>query len=523
MTVTPNALYYLNSWDACVHVAGGTAHWEMLAKCRLDYSVSSLSRIDAFIDAIRIKFKPERDDFLYRTENQNLLFFLAFYTGEVVGRAIGVPPQWLSYREATQIALDHENMFSECMETSVCCRYPGNTTLEIDFFHPLYAIVTRLLDGNAGKSIRCSAGLFLTGELDSEPLAGEPTPPFVPGLFGEGEFFQSKGIGCNYAMIRPWWGNNHPIRYVLDNAEHLLEHGRVVWGTFVRANKDLFTPKYVIGACADVIYDPSGRLPVEDLLAIAEKLPALAEQHQANPSFAPIARHLADESNPVFAMALPTALCPQPLLMSSTYIDQTFLPDGMLTVRHFPLLISDSYPGAVIILPWQTWPAHLVETWRSMSRAMHGQEIDSRNWRQQFEETLREEHARRSAANNAASANALYEEGLLYFHGRGVPQDYSAARRLWEQAAALGEANAMNNLGIIYADGLGAEPDLNKAIAFYRSAAACGHVLGQLNIGKTFLREADCGIDREEARTNLQAAARQGSEEAVNLLLRHMR
>lgn len=114
MTATPNALYYLNAWAADSDPADGMAHRTMLKKCRLDYSVASLSRIDAFLDALRITYKPTRDAFIGHPENQNLLFFLAFYVGELVGRALGAPPLWLSYQDAKKVAHDHDQILPAC-------------------------------------------------------------------------------------------------------------------------------------------------------------------------------------------------------------------------------------------------------------------------------------------------------------------------------------------------------------------------------------------------------------------------
>jgi len=526
MTATLNALYYVNAWEADTDVADGLAHRAMLKKCRLDYSVASLSRIDAFLDALRITYKPARDAFLDHPENQNLLYFLAFYVGEVVGRALGAPPLWLSYEDATKIAPDHDQMFSACFETSVCCRYPDDLTAKVDFFMPLYALFTRLLSADSGKSIRFSAGLFLPLGSDASPSATTPTPAFVPGLFGSARSGYSPPDAAarrQHRLVRPWWGNGHKMSILLDSADRLMNTGRLVWGTLVQANKILFEPEYQIGAGGEVIYDPSGRLPPEELVALASQLFALKGTAQRNAGLAALSAHLADEMTPAFGMDIPPPLCPQPLKLSSTYFDQFFLPDGMLTLRHFPLLISDDLPGLVMILPWQLWPVDLAGQWRAASESIHGRRIDSSDWKKRYDDAVQREHTRRTAASNADAAIQLYEEGLLHYHGRGIPQDFVQARHLWERAAELADTNSLNNLGILYEAGQGVTPDLQKSISFYRRAAEGGSLLAQFNMGKTYLRERDSGITHAEAKQWLQMAARQGNEEAVNLLLRHFR
>lgn len=521
MSVTLNALYYINAWNAGADVSHGMAYRDALQKCRLDYSVASLGRIDALLDVLRITRKPVREAFLAQDENQNLLYYLAFYAGEVVGRTLAAPPQWLSYQDAVALAPSHQTMFSDCFENSICCRFPDDRTAQADFFNPLYALVSRLMSANSGKSIRFSAGLFFPARFDAEPLASKPAPPLAPGLFGEAFTLPAASKRERYPIIRPWWGDGHKISYMLDSAALLLDEGRVVWGATVQANMALFSPEYCIGAMGDVLYDPAGRLPPGDLVQVATALAALKGTQAGEAGLKAIAEHLTTETTPAFGLDVPASVCPQPLKLSTTYFDQVFLPDGMLTLRWYPILISDQCPGAVLVLPWQLWPAKFVEQWRHQSEAIHGQRVDSRDWKRLYDNSLAQETERRAMPAHALDPDQFYKEGLLYFHGRGFARDYAKARRLWEQAAELGEANSMNNLGIVHEQGLGVPANTQKAISYYLRAAESGHPLAQLNLGKTYLRDAKSGIDVADAKRWLQMAARQGNDEAVSLLLQN--
>ena len=60
--------------------------------------------------------------------------------------------------------------------------------------------------------------------------------------------------------------------------------------------------------------------------------------------------------------------------------------------------------------------------------------------------------------------------GVLYYNGQIVSQNYSAARDLYELAAALGSTQAAINLGSIYEDGHTAEPDYARAYLWYSFA-----------------------------------------------------
>lgn len=526
MTATLNALYYLKAWEAETEIVGGMAHGAMLKKCRMDYSIASLRRIDAFIDALRISSKPSRDEFLQAADNQNLLYFLAFYAGEVIGRALGSPPIWLSYDDAKEVTPDHDRMFGHCFETSVCCRFLDSKVPRVDFFMPLYALVSRLLDADSGKSIWFSAGLCMPIGDDSPIPQDTPTPTLAPGLLGTGRSGfvpPDTNTRRQYQLVRPLWGTGHPIQPVLDHADQLLATGRIVWGAVVRANQTMFNPEYRIGAPGDVIYDPQGRVPPEDLHAIARRIFALAGTHQRDEGLAALSARMADETGAGFGMPVTRALSTQPLILSSTYFDQLFLPDGMLSMRSLPLLISDELPGMVLPLPWQLWPEDLIDLWRGASEATLGYRVDTREWKKNFDEAVRQEECRRTAVRNAEAATLLYEEGLLHYHGRGVPQDFGKARQLWEQAADLGDTNAQNNLGIVFALGQGVTANLQRAVAYYRQAAEGGNILAQLNIGKMHLHEHSSGIEKEEAKHCLQIAARQCSDEAVTLLLHHFR
>ena len=74
-----------------------------------------------------------------------------------------------------------------------------------------------------------------------------------------------------------------------------------------------------------------------------------------------------------------------------------------------------------------------------------------------------------------SSASAVFEQAEAYYFGRGVPQDYAEAARLYLQAANLGFAPAQNGLGRLYENGLGVSKDMERAIQWYRQAAGEGH------------------------------------------------
>jgi TPR repeat protein len=76
------------------------------------------------------------------------------------------------------------------------------------------------------------------------------------------------------------------------------------------------------------------------------------------------------------------------------------------------------------------------------------------------------------------NAKAQYFLGMMYAHGRGVPQDYTTARGWYEKAAAQGYAMAQYNLGALYFYGQGVPQNDVKTYMLWSLAA--GRFVGDL-------------------------------------------
>ena len=77
-------------------------------------------------------------------------------------------------------------------------------------------------------------------------------------------------------------------------------------------------------------------------------------------------------------------------------------------------------------------------------------------------------------ADTSQDATAMYNLGVRFANGQGVPQDYGKARELYEKAAAKDDMNGMYNLGTLYDNGEGVARDYGKAREWYEKAAAKG-------------------------------------------------
>lgn len=74
----------------------------------------------------------------------------------------------------------------------------------------------------------------------------------------------------------------------------------------------------------------------------------------------------------------------------------------------------------------------------------------------------------------AQFALAIYELGMSYMHGWGIPRDRALALRCFEISGSWGDNDALAEAGFCYAQGVGCKKDLHKAAGFYRRAADGG-------------------------------------------------
>lgn len=75
---------------------------------------------------------------------------------------------------------------------------------------------------------------------------------------------------------------------------------------------------------------------------------------------------------------------------------------------------------------------------------------------------------------DAKMANSDINEGIEYFRGQGVPQDYSEALGCFLRAADQGDADAQFIVGFLYIRGEGVSEDYLEALKWYQKAADPG-------------------------------------------------
>lgn len=83
----------------------------------------------------------------------------------------------------------------------------------------------------------------------------------------------------------------------------------------------------------------------------------------------------------------------------------------------------------------------------------------------------------------AGNADAEHLLGLMYYMGRGVPQDYKLALEWHRKAALKGKADAQYVVGAMYYTGNAVIQDYKTAIGWFRKAAEQGHADAQQVLG----------------------------------------
>lgn len=122
------------------------------------------------------------------------------------------------------------------------------------------------------------------------------------------------------------------------------------------------------------------------------------------------------------------------------------------------------------------------------------------------------------AAGNQGYARAQYNLGSMYYHGTGLPKDYMQAFQWYRKAADQGFNLAQSSLGWMYNQGQGVPQDYTEAIQWYRKAADQGLAESQLLLGSMYFNGQGVPQDYAQAAQWYRKAADQGDAMAQNNL-----
>jgi TPR repeat protein len=114
------------------------------------------------------------------------------------------------------------------------------------------------------------------------------------------------------------------------------------------------------------------------------------------------------------------------------------------------------------------------------------------------------------AAAERGAADAALLLGVMHYQGKGTPQDYEEARRWFERAAAAGSNAALVDLGWMSEYGQGMPQDNALAHDRYALAAHRGDPMGRYNLGMQYYLGKGVARDPRRASQWFTQAARQG-------------
>lgn len=107
---------------------------------------------------------------------------------------------------------------------------------------------------------------------------------------------------------------------------------------------------------------------------------------------------------------------------------------------------------------------------------------------------------------------ATYEQGVQYYVGDGVPQDFAEAAKWLRKAAEEGFDFAQFMLGAMLENGEGVRQDYVEAAEWHRKAAEQGLPMAQLNLGTLYAKGEGVPQDFVRAHMWFNVAAARGDE-----------
>lgn len=323
---------------------------------KLDYSLQSLERVDLYLDTWRDKTSPTDQQIIETQMLMNTLHSLAFYCAEVIGRTKNCLPLWTKAKH------------------SILCHYPTDSH-QVGVFDIVGILATRLLN-NEG-SIVTASDWMINLNYRQEDKYSQPLPDIQ--VSHDREYLeklehltlkqrQSLYTSMPENLIQPLLGLESNY---FEQTSILLEQGYFVRGACVQAHDDLFRPQYVHGRLAEVIYDPTGRLTYDDLIVITDWLFDLKGKTELPEQVQFIADYLKAQNQRLFNFDI-SDIVNFPLKLSSIFVDQNHLPDGMLSYNNLPLIICPTKTNYVTILPYFFWSDTLKSTWLAESQQRLG-------------------------------------------------------------------------------------------------------------------------------------------------------
>lgn len=182
----------------------------------------------------------------------------------------------------------------------------------------------------------------------------------------------------HYLQITPpqWLVGDELYKQVLAMPT-LYQHGRVVWGCVVNTPDQMYHAgdEHCTG---EILYDPTGRTPPDKLQFLAQQLYQLRGKKPQYPDQQDYIQHTQNEHSRLSYHPYPNSLSEQAIRISSIWFWRDHLPNGMLSMTYFPILIcqDEKFLGQTMVLPAWFWPKKLRDEWLTISGKKIGKNKD---------------------------------------------------------------------------------------------------------------------------------------------------
>jgi hypothetical protein len=178
-------------------------------------------------------------------------------------------------------------------------------------------------------------------------------------------------------IIAPQWIMGDELYKQVLAMPTLYQHGRVVWGCNVHTSELMYHPgdEHCDG---EILYDPTGRTDPLRLFDLAQQLYAIRQKKSKFTDQLMYIKHANTEHSRISNHPYPQSLSTLPVRISSIWFWRDHLPNGMLSMPYFPILICDDekYLGQAMVLPSWFWPKELREEWQKLSQSKLGKNRD---------------------------------------------------------------------------------------------------------------------------------------------------
>lgn len=353
-------------------------------------------------------------------------------------------------------------------------------------------------------------------------------------------------------VVPPPWMKGDELYSQITAMPSLYRTGKVVWAALVQANSLMF--KSEGASCpGEIVFDPTGQTDVYTLHNSAKQLFALKGTTPEQEDQRKYAEHLTDERTRLINFPFPQSLAPLPLRMSSVWFWRMHLPDGILTLPYFPIIISEQTLGEAIILPSLFWPKVFKEYWYSVSKEKNnGQVIDLEatvirrmdEGKQDLPESMLEprlplifnksvaaaqrQHDPSTSTADTAKPNTSQNQGeilvkkakdLIDNPDLSLLEKKKALEPLFE-AARLGNMEAMTMLAYCYGEGFLVEKDEKNSRDYLLKLAHRGDANACVAVGLRYFQGTGMEVNLHEARHWVNIAAKKGHADAASILPR---